>query len=322
MLAHHLDGALHDPVHAGGAHHHVVRLLLEHELAGPAQRVEGAFLQRAELVLAVPVGEVGEHEERQPVRGLLVEGAQDARRVEAARVAVQQFLRLLPALAAEVGVQQVDHRPQVPPFLDVHLEQVAQVVQARRGGAQVALLLHRGGLGVALDHDQPLQLGPVLPRHLGPYRLALVLAEPGRAARVPFGQEDPPPVLRHGHVTELRPAVPADVDRSAQVDVLGRQRRAHGLPPLDKVRLPGLQRALQPPVLVQVDVVQDLLGVVRGRGQGNQTRFRSKTARCPVPNRRSAPSGPDALGRLNIQFCQAVSRPKILVSMVSGPANR
>jgi len=31
---------------------------------------------------------------------------------------------------------------------------------------------------------------------------------------------------------------------------------------------------------------------------------------------------PDALGRLKIQFCQAVSRPKILVSMVSGPAKR
>ena len=70
-----------------------------------AQRVEGGFLQRAELVLAVPVGEVGEHEEREPVRGLFVERAQDARRLEASRVAVQQFLGLLPALAAEEGVR-------------------------------------------------------------------------------------------------------------------------------------------------------------------------------------------------------------------------
>ena len=158
VLAHHLDGALHDPVDAGGAHHHVVRLFLEHELTRARQRVERRLLQRAELVLAVPVGEVGEHEERQPVRGLLVERAQDPRRVLAAGVAVQQLLGLLPALPAEVGVQQVDHRPQVPALLDVDLEQVAQVVQARRGGAQVALLLDRGRLGVALDHDQPLQL--------------------------------------------------------------------------------------------------------------------------------------------------------------------
>ncbi len=41
-----------------------------------------------------------------------------------------------------------------------------------------------------------------------------------------------------------------------------------------------------------------------------------------MPNRRSAPSGPEAFGRVKIQFCQAVSRPKILVSMVSGPAKR
>ena len=53
-----------------------------------------------------------------------------------------------------------------------------------------------------------------------------------------------------------------------------------------------------------------------------QTRFRSKSARWPVPNWRSAPSGPEALGRVKIQFCQAVSRPKILVSSVSGPAKR
>ena len=120
----------HHPVDAGGAHEHVVRLLLEHELAGPAQRVERGLLQRAELVLAVPVGEVGEHEERQPVRGLLVERAEDARRVEVTGVALQQRLGLLAAVAAEVGVQQVDHRPQVPALLHVDLEQVAQVVEA------------------------------------------------------------------------------------------------------------------------------------------------------------------------------------------------
>ena len=135
------------------------------------------LLQRAELVLAVPVGEVGEHEERQPVRCLLVERAQDAGGVGAAGVAVQQFLGLLPALPAEVGVQQVHHRPQVTALLHVDLEQVAQVVQGRGGRAEVALLLDGGGLGVALDDDQPLQLGPVLPGHLLPGRLALVRAE-------------------------------------------------------------------------------------------------------------------------------------------------
>ena len=95
--------------------------------------------------------------------------------VLAAGVALQQRLGLLAALPAEVGVQQVDHRPEVPALLDVDLEQVAQVVQARRGRAEVALLLDRGRLGVALDDDQPLQVRPVLARHLLPGRLALVL---------------------------------------------------------------------------------------------------------------------------------------------------
>ena len=263
VLHHDLSGAGHHPVHPGGAHHHVVGLLLEHELTRPGQRVERALLQRAELVLAVPVGEVREHVERQPVRGLLVERAEDAGRVLAARVAVQQLLGLIPPFAAEVGLQQVDHGPQVPPLLHVDLEQVAQVVQGRRGGAQVALLLYAGRLGVALDDQQPLQVGAVLARDLLPGGLAPVLAEGDAPAGVALGQEDAPPVVLHGHVPEVGPAFAADVDRGPQVHVLGGQGRPHRLPPVQEVRLPGLQRPLQPPVLAQLDVVGDLLGVVR-----------------------------------------------------------
>ena len=36
----------------------------------------------------------------------------------------------------------------------------------------------------------------------------------------------------------------------------------------------------------------------------------------------NAPFSPTAFGRWKIQFCHAVSRPKIFVSIVSGPANR
>ena len=259
---HQLGGPLHDALHAGGADEHVVRLLLEHELAGARQRVEGRLLEGAELVLAVPVGEVGEHEELQPVGGLLVERAEDARGVEVAGVALEQLLGLLAALPAEVGVQQVDHRPEVPPLLDVDLEQVAQVVDARRGVAEHALLLDRGRLGVPLDDDQPHQVGAVLAGHLLPGGLAQVLAEADRAVRVLLGQEDPPAVLLHRHVVEVRPPVAAHGDRRAQVDVLGRQRRAQGLPPVEELRLPPLQRPLQAPVVGEVDVVRDPLGVV------------------------------------------------------------
>src|SRR6266540_60631 len=177
VLQHQLHRALHHPVDAGRTDEHVVRLFLEHELTGARQRVERRLLERAELVLAVPVGEVGEHEERQPVRSLLVERAQDARRLSAAAVAVQQFLGLLAPVPAEVGVQQVHHRPQMPALLHVDLEEVAQVIQAGCDGAQIPLLFHRRGFGVALDDDQALQVRPVLPRYLLPHRFVLVMSE-------------------------------------------------------------------------------------------------------------------------------------------------
>ena len=85
-----------------------------------------------------------------------------------------------------------------------------------------------------------------------------------RLVGIALGEEDAPAVVGHGDVPEVRPPLAADVDRGAQVDVLGRQRRAHRLPPGQEVRLPRLQRPLQPPVLAQVDVVRDLLGVISG----------------------------------------------------------
>ena len=51
---------------------------------------------------------------------------------------LEQLLGLLAAITAEVRVQQVDHRPQVPAFLDVDLEQVAAVVHAGRTRSAVA----------------------------------------------------------------------------------------------------------------------------------------------------------------------------------------
>jgi hypothetical protein len=41
----------------------------------------------------------------------------------------------------------------VAPLLDVHLEEVPQVVQRRAGLAEPPLLLDRGGLGVGLRDD-------------------------------------------------------------------------------------------------------------------------------------------------------------------------
>ena len=78
---------------------------------------------------------------------------EDARVVRVAGAALEERLGLLAAVAAEVLVEQVDHRPEVAALLDVDLEQAAQVVERRRGLPEQALLLDRGRLGVRLRDD-------------------------------------------------------------------------------------------------------------------------------------------------------------------------
>ena len=183
-LLHRLAGALHGAADAGLADEHVVRLFGEHEAAGARERIEAGLREAFELHLAVAVGEEGEHVEREPVRRRLVEGAEHARLVGVAGAALQQLLGLLAAVAAEIFLQDVDHRPEMAAFLDVDLEHVAHVVERGRGLAEMALLLDRGRLGVALDDDQAAQHGAVFARHLLPGRLAEVLAERNLAALV------------------------------------------------------------------------------------------------------------------------------------------
>src|SRR3990172_6900150 len=129
VLAHELARPLDDAPDARFAHEHVVRLFREHEAAGARERVEPALGEGGQLVLAVAVREVREHVERKPVGRRLVERAEDPRLVAVARAALEQRFGFLPAVAPEVGVEQVHHRPEVPAFLHVDLEEVAQVVE-------------------------------------------------------------------------------------------------------------------------------------------------------------------------------------------------
>ena len=117
-----------------------------------------------------------------------------------------------------------------------------------------------------------------------------------------------------------QPSLPTSIGR-AQVDrVVLVADRAELLPPLDELRLPRLERPLQAAVAGEVDVVGDL-GVDVDE-LISHPRFGRRTGRAPVPKRRSAPSGPTALGRWKIQFCHAERRAKIFVSIVSGPTKR
>ncbi len=161
------------------------------------KRIEAGLRQRVQLHLAVAVGEVGEHEERQPVRRRLVEGAEHARAIRVAGAAAQQIIGLLAAVAAEIFLQEIDHRPEMAAFLDIDLEQIAQVVERGRGLAEMALLFDRGRLGVALDHDQAAQRGAVFARDFLPGRLAKILAERNDAVLFLRRQQNAPAIFRH-----------------------------------------------------------------------------------------------------------------------------
>ena len=179
-----------------------------------------ALGERQQLRLAVAVGEHREHEEVEPVLDRLVERVEDARLVLVPAAPLEQLLGLVAPVAAEVGVEQVDHRPEVAAFLDVHLEQVAQVVEARAERAEHALLLDARRLGVALRDDEAAQRVAELARDVLPHRLALEVAEADASVRLRLGEEDAPAVVGHLHVVEVRPAVRVDADRGAQVDLV------------------------------------------------------------------------------------------------------
>ena len=262
-LPHRLAGPLHHAGDAGLADEHVVRLFGQHEAAGARQRIEAGLRQRVQLHLAVAVGEIGEHEERQPVRRLLVEGAQHARQIGVAGTAAQQFVSLLAAVAAKIFLQEVDHRPEMAAFLDIDLEQVAQVVERGRGLAEKALLLDGRGLSVALDHDQPAQHGAVFAGHFLPGRLAIVLAEGNDAVLFLRRQQNAPAVVGHLHIIELGPAARIDRIGGAQIDQrLLETVRPHVVPPVDIAGMPALQRLQHLAIRGQIHVVGNLGGVV------------------------------------------------------------
>src|SRR5215472_2516728 len=217
-------------------------------------------------------------------------------------------------------LEQVHHRPQMAAFLDVDLEDVAQVVERRTGAAEVTLLLDGRRLGVSLGHDEAPQRSAILAGHVLPCRIALVIAEGDRAPGLGLCEGNAPAVFGHPDEAELRPTLGVDADGGAQIDVPRLEAvGTHVLPPLEELRLPILERALQPPVSREVDVVRDPLEIVDA---SHHTLLRSKSLRSPVPYTCNAPFGPTAFGRWKIQFCQAERRPKILVSSVSGPPKR
>jgi hypothetical protein len=136
----------------------------------------------------------------------------------------------------------------------------------------MALLLYRRRLGVALGDDQPPQRAAVFAGHFLPCAVALVRTEVDPALRVTLGEKDAPAILGHLHVTKVRPALGIDADGSAQIHRhLLRALRPHLAPPVQILRLPVLECALQGLVRREVDVVGDPLAVIDGHSSSSDT---------------------------------------------------
>ena len=263
QLVHHLTGARDDPRDTALAHKHVMRLFGEHKFRGARERIKTTFGECAQLEFAIAIGEIREHEKRQPVRRFFVERAEDARVVGIARVTLQQRIGFFAAIAAKVFVQQIDHRPEVTALFHVNLEKIAKVVHRRRGQPKVTLLLDRRGLRIALSHDNAAQIRAMFARHVLPRGFALVFAEVDIAAFFLWVHENAPTVVGHFDVTKLRPTGRINAHCRAQIHVvIHRAFGTHVVPPRKVVWLPMLKRALQRFVFRQVHVVGDFFAVV------------------------------------------------------------
>src|SRR5262249_22693415 len=156
-----------------------------------------------ELGLAVTVGEHREHEEVEPGVNRLVERLEDAGLVAVAALPREQLFGLIAAIAPKVRVQQIHHRPQVPPFLDVHLKQIPKVVNAPAAMTKPPLLLDARRLGVALRDDEPPELVAEFARDFLPDGLAKEVAEPDRAVHDGIREKNAPAILGQAHVLEV-----------------------------------------------------------------------------------------------------------------------
>src|SRR5215472_11036917 len=90
-------------------------------------------------------------------------------------------------------------------FLHVDLEQVAHIVERRRRLTQMALLLDRSRLRIALDHHETAQHGSIFTRYVLPCRLAEMTAK--RNSAVVFMRSYPycSAIFRPPYLIALRP---------------------------------------------------------------------------------------------------------------------
>src|SRR5262249_58510867 len=101
----------------------------QHEATGSRQWVEPRLSLGFQLHFAITINEKREHEERQPIRCLLVKCAQHTRSVRITRATLKQSFSFIAAIGAKVFLQQINHGPEMTTLFYVDLEQVAHVVE-------------------------------------------------------------------------------------------------------------------------------------------------------------------------------------------------
>jgi len=153
------------------------------------------------------------------------------------------------------------------------------------------------------------------PGHLLPDRLAHRVARSrwcGVGAAV--GEEDPPAVVGHLHRAVLRPRPPASTETAVRryTSFCWKSLGPHLAPPLQETAAASARaRALQRPVVDQVHVVGDFLGVVDGAHTRSPIEFGFGAGAVDLERARARRR---RWGRLKIQFCHAVSRPETRAS--------
>src|ERR1700730_110837 len=148
-------------------------------------------------------------------------------------------------------------------FLHVDLEQVAHVVERRCRLAQMALLLDRRRLSVALDHHETAQHGAILAGYILPDRLAEMATKRNGAVVLLWREQNAPAVFRHLHIVEFRPALGVHGHGCAQIDQrLLEAFGTHILPPVEIARVPTFERPQNATILREADIVGNLGRVV------------------------------------------------------------
>src|SRR5882672_3774848 len=162
-------------------------------------------------------------------------------------------------------MQQVNHCPKMTALFDVDLKKIPHVVERRTGVTELPLLFDRSRLSIALRDDDPAQR---VSEFAGDFLIswcAIVITKANLRVRLRRLEKNAPAIVGHLHVIKVRPAFGPDVNRGAQPDVFVLETVGpHVMPPVEIVRQPLFQSALQTLVFGKIYVVRNAIVKIHG----------------------------------------------------------